>query len=325
MLASGAGKLCQPEALPVEGKPSLQADGASVTSWLSDLRTETDMADAQSQDKRPQADPAEDNAFFPSAYSLSQFTRPRSDLSGADYASPYKGKQKVLMIGADERYLLTDNGTFFSTGNHPVETLLPMFHLDKAGFVFDVATVSGNPVKFEFWAMPSEDEEVKGLFGKYRAQFKKPLKLSNLVAKGLDDYAAIFIPGGHGALIGLPESADVKAVLEWAAAEDRFVISLCHGPAAFLAVGDSDIYRGFKICAFPDALDAQSPDIGYMPGHLTWKFGEKLQKLGFEIINKDISGAVHQDRKLLTGDSPLAGNALGKLAANALLKALGPR
>lgn len=283
------------------------------------------MADTQSQDKRPQPDPAEDNAFFPSAYSLSQFTKPKSDLSGADYPTPYMGDRKILMIGADERYLLTDNGSFFSTGNHPVETLLPMYHLDKAGFAFDVATVSGNPVKFEFWAMPAEDEELKGLFGKYRPQFKEPAKLADIVAKGLDDYAAVFIPGGHGALIGLRESEDVKAALEWAAAQDRFVISLCHGPAAFLAVGDSDIYRGYKICAFPDALDAQTPAMGYMPGHLTWKFGEELQKLGFEILNKDITGAVHQDRKLLTGDSPLAGNALGKLAAGAMLKELGPR
>lgn len=105
--------------------------------------------------------------------------------------------------------------------------------------------------------------------------------------------------------------------------ENRFVVSLCHGPAAFLAVGDSDIYRGYKICAFPDALDAQTPDIGYMPGHLTWKFGEKLKALGFEILNEGISGAAHQDRKLLTGDNPLAGNALGKLAADAILKEVG--
>lgn len=224
------------------------------------------------------------------------------------------------MIGADERYLLTDNGSFFSTGNHPVETLLPMYHVDKAGFGFDVATVSGHPVKFEYWAMPSEDEDVKGLFNQYREQFKQPLKLSDVIARGLDDYIAVFIPGGHGALIGLPESADVKAILEWAAASDRFVISLCHGPAAFLAVGDSDIYRGYRICAFPDALDAKTPEIGYMPGHLTWKFGERLKALGFEILNDGISGALHQDRKLLTGDSPLAGNALGKLAARALLQ-----
>ena len=56
-----------------------------------------------------------------------------------------------------------------------------------------------------------------------------------------------------------------------------------------------------------------------MPGHLTWKFGEKLKDLGFEIINDGISGMVHQDRKLITGDSPLAANALGKLAASAML------
>lgn len=279
------------------------------------------MSDQNVSDKKPQPDPAERDAFFPSIYSLSQFTAPKSDLGGADYPSPYKGGKKILMIGADERYLLTDNGTFFSTGNHPVETLLPMYHLDKAGFAFDVATVSGNPVKFEYWAMPSKDEEVQGFFAKYHPQFKQPLTLSTVIAQGLDNYAAIFIPGGHGALIDIPESKDVGAALEWAAANDRFVISLCHGPAAFLAVGDSDIYRGYKICAFPDALDAKTPEIGYMPGHLTWKFGEKLKALGFEIINKDnISGAVHRDRKLITGDSPLAGNALGKLAAEALLQ-----
>ncbi|CAB3820132.1 MAG: glyoxalase III HchA [Achromobacter pulmonis] len=279
------------------------------------------MSDQNVSDKRPQPDPAEKDAFFPSSYSLSQFTSPRSDLGGADYPAPYKGRKRILMIGADERYLLTDNGTFFSTGNHPVETLLPMYHLDQAGFAFDVATLSGNPVKFEYWAMPSEDQEVQRFFAKYHPQFKQPLTLSTVTAQGLDNYAAIFVPGGHGALINIPQSKDVGQALEWAAANDRFVISLCHGPAAFLAVGDSDIYRGYKICAFPDSLDAKTPDIGYMPGHLTWKFGEKLKALGFEIVNEDnISGAVHRDRKLITGDSPLAGNALGKLAAQTLLK-----
>ncbi|THT95900.1 protein deglycase HchA [Lampropedia puyangensis] len=278
------------------------------------------MTDQYTYDKKPQPDVAENNAFFPSTYSLSQFTSKKSDLSDVDYANRYTGSKKILMIGADERYLLTDNGTFFSTGNHPVETLLPMYHLDKAGFAFDVATISGNPVKFEYWAMPSEDEEVKGFFDKYHPQFKQPMMLSRVIEQGLDDYAAIFIPGGHGALIGLPHNKEVGAVLKWAASNDKFVISLCHGPAAFLAVGDSDIYRGYKICAFPDALDAKTPEIGYMPGHLTWKFGEKLKALGFEIINDGISGAVHKDRKLITGDSPLAGNALGKLAADSLLK-----
>lgn len=282
------------------------------------------MTQSANQDMKPTPDPAEDNAFFPSPYSLSQFTSSKSDLSGAEYAMPYTGKRwKILVIGADERYLLLANGTMFSTGNHPVETLLPLYHLEKAGFGFEFATPSGNPMKFEFWAMPKEDTEITGLFAKYADQIKAPRKLADVVEQSLgdqSDYIGVFIPGGHGALIGLPKSPEVKAVLEWAAANDKFVISLCHGPAAFLAVGaDSPIYKGKKIVAFPDAMDAQTPEIGYMPGHLTWKFGEELTALGFEILNSGISGQVHKDGKLLTGDSPLAGNALGKLAATELL------
>ena len=60
-----------------------------------------------------------------------------------------------------------------------------------------------------------------------------------------------------------------------------------------------------------------------MPGHLTWYFGEKLRAMGLHIINEDIKGTVHRDRNVITGDSPYAANALGKLAAETLLKAYG--
>lgn len=281
----------------------------------------------QPDSKQPTPDPAERNAFFPSPYSLSQFTSPKSNLSDAVYPEAYRGgRWKVLLIAADRRYLLTANGTFFSTGNHPVETLLPMYHLDQAGFEFDVATLSGNPAKFEWWAFPSEDGEIKALFDKYEHKFRQPLKLADVV-KTLDkdsNYLAIFIPGGHGALMGLPFSGDVKATLKWAMQSDKYIITLCHGPAALLAAGvdepnGGDLFRGYRICAFPDSMDKQTPDIGYMPGHLTWFFGERLAGMGVEIVNKGIDGSTLQDRKLLTGDSPLAGNNLGKLAARVLL------
>ncbi|EPZ1644463.1 glyoxalase III HchA, partial [Shigella sonnei] len=79
---------------------------------------------------------------------------PVSDLDGVDYPKPYRGKHKILVIAADERYLPTDNGKLFSTGNHPIETLLPLYHLHAAGFEFEVATISGLMTKFEYWAMP---------------------------------------------------------------------------------------------------------------------------------------------------------------------------
>lgn len=221
--------------------------------------------------KNPQVDIAEDNAFFPSEYSLSQYTSPVSDLDGVDYPKPYRGKHKILVIAADERYLPTDNGKLFSTGNHPIETLLPLYHLHAAGFEFEVATISGLMTKFEYWAMPHKDEKVMPFFEQHKSLFRNPKKLADVVVSlnADSEYAAIFVPSGHGALIGLPESQDVAAALQWAIKNDRFVISLCHGPSAFLALrhGDNPL-NGYSICAFPDAADKQTPEIGYMPGHL---------------------------------------------------------
>jgi len=282
------------------------------------------MTDEKS--RQPQIDPAEENAFFPSAYSLSEFTRPVSDLSAAEYPQRARPGMKILVIAADERYLPMDNGTLFSTGNHPVETLLPMYHLHQAGFGFDIATVSGMMTKFEYWAMPHQDEKIVPFFGRYQTQFRSPKKLSEVVAGlGADsEYAGVFIPGGHGALIGLPESEDVARALRWAMGSDRFVISICHGPAAFLSLrGGDNPLSGYAICAFPDAADKQTPDIGYMPGSLTWFFGEELKAMGMTLVNDDIKGSVYKDRKVLTGDSPFAANALGQLAAKELLAHFG--
>ena len=281
----------------------------------------------QELSQQPVPDRAEPNAFFPSAFSLNQFTRSTSDQSGADYAQRYDGGKKILVIATDERYLAMANGTLFSTGNHPVETLLPMYHLHQAGFAFDIATPSGLMVKFEHWAMPCEDAAIQGLYQHYLPQFRRPRRLREVLSAltaGEQDYAGVFIPGGHGALIGLPFDADVAETIRWTMREDRYLIAICHGPAAFLslALGENPL-RGYALCAFPDSADRQTPTIGYMPGELPWFFGDRLQAMGMTLVNTAISGQVHQDRKLLSGDSPFAANALGQLAARTLLAQYG--
>lgn len=281
-----------------------------------------------SNDKNPTPDLAEDNAFFPSPYSLSQYTSPKTDYDGTTYPTPYAGNKKVLMIATDERYIQMQNGKFFSTGNHPVEMLLPMFHLDNAGFEIDVATLSGNPAKLEMWAMPKQEQVVLDTFQKYADKLKNPLKLADILENVVGEnspYAAVFIPGGHGVLAKIPHSLEVKKVLKWAVEQDKFIITLCHGPASLLAAAVNEqpenyIFKDYQICVFPDSLDkGANIDIGYMPGALPWLVGENLEKLGVEILNKGITGQCHRDRKLLTGDSPLASNNLGKLAAETLL------
>lgn len=287
----------------------------------------------QALDKTPSPDPAENNAFFPSPYSLSQYTASKTDFDGTTYPNPYKeGKWKVLMIATDERYILMTNGKMFSTGNHPVEMLLPMHHMDQAGFEIDIATLSGNPVKLELWAMPNEDEAVQSTYRKYLPKLKQPLKLSDVLEQSLGSdspYIAVFVPGGHGVLACIPQSKEVKQVLKWAMDHDKYIVTLCHGPSCLLSAAvDEDPadypFKGYEICVFPDSLDkGANLAIGYMPGPLPWLVGESLEKLGVKVLNEGIDGSCHTDRKLITGDSPLASNNIGKLAAAALLKEVG--
>ena len=53
------------------------------------------------------------------------------------------------------------------------------------------------------------------------------------------------------------------------------------------------------------------------PGRLQWLVADLLSKQGLTVANESRTGQTRQDRKLLTGDSPLASNEFGLLTADA--------
>lgn len=269
-----------------------------------------------------------ENVYSPSPIALKSAVKSKTDYDDTTYSNAYTGqKWKILVIGTEKDELEMENGKMFYTGNHPVETFVPMLHLSKAGFDFDFATVSGKPMKLEMWAMPTEDTHVMSFYAKYKEQLEKPYMLKDIADNiTTSNYIAVYIPGGHGALLDLPTDANVRTIVNWTKASNKFLISICHGPAAFLsATNDKNEdfpYNGYKIAAFPDSMDKILPSIGYLPGKLTWYFGKRLKENGITITNKMANGSVELDRNLITGDSPTAANKLGKLAAETLLKSL---
>lgn len=125
--------------------------------------------------KEPVRDSAEHNAYFPSEYSLGQYVAPTTDFDGAKgVPTVSSGPRKILTVLTDERYLPLQDDIYFSTGNHPVETLLPLMHLRAAGYETDVATFSVNLAKFELWAMPEKDDAVQQAWEELRPQFERP-------------------------------------------------------------------------------------------------------------------------------------------------------
>ena len=73
-------------------------------------------------------------------------------------------------------------------------------------------------------------------------------------------------------------------------------------------------------CSFPRCTGSRGkPRHWLYAGRITLVTGKSLRKIGCRSGNKEMSGQCIQDRKLITGDSPLASNTLGKIAAQALL------
>jgi len=269
-----------------------------------------------------------DGSFSPSKLAIKLGTVDKTDYEKISYTKYQGKKSKILVIFTEQKNLKMKNGKLFSTGNHPVEALLPMLHLKNAGFEFEIATPTGKPVVFEMWAFPEKDEHVKAIYNDYKSNFEKPSKLQYFVDNSLTDsasYAAVFVPGGHGAMLGIPEDKNVGKILNWAHQNDLFTITLCHGPGSLLTTtlnNQKFLYEGYNIAVFPDSVDKQSPMMGYLPGQMPWGLSEKLKSLGVNLMNTKMDKTVCVDRKLITGASPLASNNLGKLAAETLLKEL---
>ncbi len=269
-----------------------------------------------------------DGSYSPSKLALKLGTVAKSDFEEIKYKKYQGKKKKILVIFTEQKNMKMQNGNLFSTGNHPIEALLPMLHLKNAGFDFEIVTPTGKPVVFEMWAFPNEDKHVKAIYNELKSSFEKPKNLADFADTAINNtasYAALFIPGGHGAMLGIPEDKNVGKMVNWAHENDWFTITLCHGSGAFLPSLKKNkkfIYAGYNMCVFPDSVDKMTPKVGYLPGQMPWALSEKMESFGVKLANKKGDDTVCLDRKLISGASPLASNNLGKLAAETLLKEL---
>jgi molecular chaperone Hsp31 and glyoxalase 3 len=269
-----------------------------------------------------------DGSYSPSKLALKLATVEKSDFEEIAYEK-YQGKQaRIYVLFTEQKNMQMQNGKLFSTGNHPIEALLPMLHLKNAGFEFDILTPTGKPVVFEMWAFPKQDKAVQGIYDDYKSQFEQPQSLADLatnLATDNDTHAAVFVPGGHGAMLGIPEDQNVGTLLRWAHNSDLVTFTLCHGPGSLLttSLDDADfLYAGYKMAVFPDSVDNMTPMVGYLPGKMPWGLSKKLEGLGVTLANSKPDDTVCSDRNLITGASPLAANNLGKQVANTLLAKL---
>lgn len=148
-----------------------------------------------------------------------------------------------------------------------------------------------------------------------RAQLANTHRLDTIM---IEDFDAIFYPGGHGPLWDLAESATSRALLEQAIAAGKPVAAVCHAPAVFRHAKSTDgapLVAGKKVTGFSNSEEEAvglSDVVPFLVEDMLKENGGIYSK------NADWGAYVLRDGLLITGQNPASSGP----AAEELVKAL---
>ena len=148
------------------------------------------------------------------------------------------------------------------------------------------------------------------------AELQQPLRLEDV---NLDDYAAVFYPGGHGPMEDLAVDADSGRLLTLALESGKPLGVVCHAPAALLAATTADgsnVFAGRRVAAFTNAEETQAG----LADKAKWLLQDRLTEAGVQVdVAEPWAPHVIVDGNLVTGQNPSSSAPL----AVELLKKLG--
>jgi putative intracellular protease/amidase len=148
-----------------------------------------------------------------------------------------------------------------------------------------------------------------------------PQNLSQMSDEEILSFDALFLPGGHGAMVDLASNCDVGRAVRLLHLREKTVATVCHGPAAFLSAGSGPegawLFDGYKLVSVTDEEEDQIP---YGKLGLPWYLESELKNYGAIFDDGDAAWVSHVvvDRNLVTAQNPASSEAM----ADAILKKL---
>jgi putative intracellular protease/amidase len=257
-------------------------------------------------------------------------------------------KGKVLVLVSSGRGLpLKDGGWYKGAGYYLNELTVPVRALMKEGYEITFANPKGNTPQVDvhsevpdFFGGDAAKLEDYMLFRDGLKGLRDPARIADVIASGLDQYDAVFVPGGHGPMIDLLDDPDAGIVMRHFHETSKPTAVLCHGPisllsalpnstefVAALAAGDTAgahekakgwIYAGYKMTIFSTAEEQQREPLE-IGGKVLFYPDFALRTAGGDVSVVDPWGSyVLQDRELISGQNPFSDQALLKLLLPAL-------
>ena len=253
--------------------------------------------------------------------------------------------RKVLVVVSSSSTLTLQSGKKHPTGFFLNELGVPVKALIDAGYEPVFADPQGNkPAMDEISDKPSyfgKDEKrfeaVKSLVTTLPA-LQHPLALSKVAASDLNQYAAIFIPGGHAPMEDLWSDPSLGKILHHFHDAHKPTALICHGPIALLSalrdprsvvstienkkqgiVMQPWIYAGYNMTVFSDAEEKPNETPERLGGAMKFYPEDALRIAGGKIHEAEPgkSNVVH-DRELITGQNPHSDEELAEQLLQAL-------
>jgi putative intracellular protease/amidase len=257
-----------------------------------------------------------------------------------------KGKVLVL-VSSGHGLPLKDGKVYAGAGYYLNELTVPVRALMKEGYEITFANPKGNTPQMDVNSAIAQffggDETKLRDYLKFRESLtglKNPTPISDVIASRLDQYDAVFVPGGHGPMIDLLDDPDAGTVMRHFHEASKPTAVLCHGPISLLsalpnstevvgalAAGDavgartkaqSWIYSGYKMTIFSTAEEQQREPLE-IGGKVLFYPDFALSTAGGDVsVAAPWKSYVLQDRELISGQNPFSDEALLKLLLLAL-------
>ncbi|WP_181140759.1 type 1 glutamine amidotransferase domain-containing protein [Streptomyces sp. Ru62] len=214
---------------------------------------------------------------------------------------------KVLFIVSGATYWVLKDGSRYATGYWAEEFAMPYKAITQAGHEVVVATPGGVTPNVDMMSLrPSmaggEDGalELEAII-RSAEEMRRPLKLSDV---RLEDYDAVYLPGGHGPMSDLAYDADAGRLLTAQLASGKPLAIVCHAPAALLSTrirGESP-FKGYRVTGF---TNDEEEAVGLAP-RAPWLLEDELKdKVGVEFSRGPMwEPYMVEDRNLITGQNP---------------------
>lgn len=209
------------------------------------------------------------------------------------------------------------------TGCWVEEVASPYLMWREKGFQVDISSVSGGVIP---WDADSATEgsdfftpEARAFLQIEDAQkaIKNTPSVEQVLAGGIEQYDALFVPGGHGIVFD-GTSNELKALVEAFWAAGKVVSAVCHGPAGLVtAVGpDGDsILKGKEVTGFSNAEEVAVGKDKAVPFSLE----DRMKELGGSYsCGPDWAPYALASGKLITGQNPSSSKRVAELVIEAL-------